>query len=91
MIRNLTNPRSPSGFSLFVISLTNLHGRHVDLHGAHVDLHGAHVGYKYYFLPSYELGYISKEVGKNLTERAREIGRMLTGLSKSLSYSLQLK
>jgi four helix bundle protein len=39
---------------------------------------------KYYFLLSYELGYIKMEAGEKLTERAREIGRMLTGLSRSL-------
>jgi four helix bundle protein len=39
---------------------------------------------KYYFLLSYELGFITKEKGEGLTEKAREIGRMLSGLSKSL-------
>ncbi|MFH1838138.1 MAG: four helix bundle protein [Candidatus Kuenenbacteria bacterium] len=39
---------------------------------------------KYYFLLSYELGYITKEKGIELTEKAREIGKMLTGLSRSI-------
>ena len=39
---------------------------------------------KYYFLLSYDLGYISKEEGKRLTEEARIIGQMLTGLNKKL-------
>lgn len=39
---------------------------------------------KYYFLLSYELGYIEKETGKRLTESAREIGRMLNSLSNSI-------
>jgi four helix bundle protein len=39
---------------------------------------------KYYFLLSYELKYIGRETGEVLTEKAREVGRMLTGLSKSL-------
>jgi len=39
---------------------------------------------KYYFLLGYELGYISKSQGQQLTEKARTIGRMLTGLSKSM-------
>ena len=39
---------------------------------------------KYYFLLSYELGYINKTKGEELTEKAREIGRMLTGLYKSI-------
>lgn len=46
---------------------------------------------KYYFLLSYELKYISKEKGISLTEQAREVGKMLSGLSKSIkfnSYSL---
>ncbi|MBU1164188.1 four helix bundle protein [Patescibacteria group bacterium] len=40
---------------------------------------------KYYFLLSYELGYIEKDIGEDLTEKAREIGRMLTGLSNSMN------
>lgn len=40
---------------------------------------------KYYYLLSYELGYISKQEGEGLTESAREIGKMLTGLYKSLN------
>ena len=40
---------------------------------------------KYYFLLSYELHYITKENGEILTEKAREIGRMLNGLSKSIN------
>ncbi|MBU1179490.1 four helix bundle protein [Patescibacteria group bacterium] len=39
---------------------------------------------KYYFLLSYELKYINKEKGEELTNQAREVGRMLTGLSKSI-------
>lgn len=39
---------------------------------------------KYYLLLSYELGYISKEQGAELTENAREIGRMLNALTKAL-------
>ena len=39
---------------------------------------------KYYFLLSYELNYISKSKGEQLTENAREIGKMLAGLSKSI-------
>ena len=39
---------------------------------------------KYYFLLSYKLGYISKEKGEELTNWAREIGKMLNGLSKSI-------
>ncbi len=40
---------------------------------------------KYYFLLSYELHYIDKETGEILIEKAREIGRMLNGLSKSIN------
>lgn len=40
---------------------------------------------KYYFLLSYELGYLQKEEGESLTNSAREIGRMLDSLSKSLN------
>ena len=39
---------------------------------------------KYYFFLSFELKYITKEVREVLIERAREIGKMLTGLSKSI-------
>jgi len=39
---------------------------------------------KYYFLLSYELKYINKEKGEELTNQAREVGRILTGLSKSI-------
>jgi four helix bundle protein len=39
---------------------------------------------KYYFLLSFELGYITKRQGEELTEQAREVDRMLSGLSKSL-------
>lgn len=39
---------------------------------------------KYYFLLIYELGYISKEKGEELTQEAREVGKMLTGLSRSI-------
>ncbi|NQU77844.1 four helix bundle protein [Candidatus Falkowbacteria bacterium] len=40
---------------------------------------------KYYFILSYNLKYIDSEVGKKLMECAREVGRMLSGLTKSLS------
>lgn len=40
---------------------------------------------KYYFLLSFELGYITKQQGEELTEKAREIGRMLNGLSRAIS------
>jgi four helix bundle protein len=40
---------------------------------------------KYYILLSYELGYITKPKGEQLTEQAREIGKMLTGLSNSIN------
>jgi four helix bundle protein len=39
---------------------------------------------KYYFLLSYELGYITQSKGENVTEHAREIGRMLNALTKKL-------
>ena len=39
---------------------------------------------KYYFLLSYELKYISKDNGEKLTEQAREVGRMLQGLTNAL-------
>jgi four helix bundle protein len=39
---------------------------------------------KYYFLLSHELGFISKAEGQDLTEKAREIGRMITALSRAL-------
>ncbi len=39
---------------------------------------------KYYFLLSYDLKYISLDEGRMLTEKSQEIGRMLTGLKKSL-------
>lgn len=39
---------------------------------------------KYYFLLSYDLKYINKIKGEALTNNAREIGRMLTGLSKNI-------
>jgi four helix bundle protein len=39
---------------------------------------------KYYFLLSYELGYISKEQGEKLTKQAREVGRMLNSLTQKL-------
>lgn len=39
---------------------------------------------KYYFLLAYNLNYIDKQTGSGLTEKAREIGRMLTGLSNRL-------
>lgn len=39
---------------------------------------------KYYFLLSYDLKYINKNKGETLTNKAREIGRMMTGLSKNL-------
>ena len=40
---------------------------------------------KYYFLLSYELEYIEKAEGERLTNLAREIGRMLDSLSKSIN------
>jgi len=40
---------------------------------------------KYYFILSYDLEYIDENQGKELTEKAREIGKMLNGLSKSLN------
>ncbi len=40
---------------------------------------------KYYFILSYELNYITAEQGKELMEKAREIGRMLNGLILYLS------
>lgn len=39
---------------------------------------------KYYFILSYSLNYIDVEKGKNLTEKAREVGRMINGLINSL-------
>ena len=39
---------------------------------------------KYYFVLSSDLGYMDQEQGELLTERAREVGRMLTALSKAL-------
>lgn len=40
---------------------------------------------KYYFILSYHLEYITVEQGKRLMEKAREIGRMLSGLTSYLS------
>ncbi len=40
---------------------------------------------KYYFLLSYDLKYITREQGENLTQKAREIGKMITGLSRSIT------
>lgn len=42
---------------------------------------------KYYFILSEELHYLSSAESTVLLELAREVGRMLTGLSKSLSIS----
>ena len=39
---------------------------------------------KYYFLLSLDLKYIVIDTKEILSEKAREIGRMLTGLSKSI-------
>ena len=39
---------------------------------------------KYYFVLSFDLGYITQEEGEKLTEQAREIGKMLSGLNKKL-------
>jgi len=39
---------------------------------------------KYYFLLSYDLKYINKSKGEDLTNNAREVGRMMTGLSKNI-------
>lgn len=40
---------------------------------------------KYYFILSYQLEYITEEEAGALTEKAREVGRMLNGLIKSLN------
>lgn len=37
---------------------------------------------KYYFLLGYDLKYINKNKGELLTNKTREVGRMITGLSK---------
>ncbi|MFA5318511.1 MAG: four helix bundle protein [Patescibacteria group bacterium] len=39
---------------------------------------------KYYFILSYHLNYINVKKAKCITEKAREIGKMLNGLSNSL-------
>lgn len=39
---------------------------------------------KYYFLLSFELDYIDKGKGEELTNSAREVGRMLNALTKAL-------
>jgi four helix bundle protein len=39
---------------------------------------------KYYFLLSFDIGYIAKENGEALTQQAREVGRMLENLTKKL-------
>ncbi len=39
---------------------------------------------KYYFILSYELKYINEFQGRDLTNKAREIGRMINGLRNSL-------
>ena len=39
---------------------------------------------KYYFILSFDLGYITREESERLLELAREVGRMLKGLSRSL-------
>ncbi len=39
---------------------------------------------KYYFLLSLDLKYINKKDEERLIEKSREIGKMLTGLSKSI-------
>ncbi len=39
---------------------------------------------KYYFILSYHLEYINAQQGKFLTIRAREVGKMLNGLSSAL-------
>jgi len=40
---------------------------------------------KYYIILSYGLKYINLEEGKIITEKAREIGKMLSGIDKHLS------
>jgi four helix bundle protein len=40
---------------------------------------------KYYFLLSYDLKYIDRSGGEIMTNKAKETGRMLVGLSKSIS------
>ncbi len=42
---------------------------------------------KYYFFLSRELSYITVEKETEMCENAREIGRMLTGLSRSLDFT----
>lgn len=39
---------------------------------------------KYYFLLSFELRYISKQQGEELTRDAREVGKMLNGLFNNI-------
>lgn len=39
---------------------------------------------KYHIILAYDLGYISVEEGKQITAQAREIGKMLRGLDRSL-------
>ena len=39
---------------------------------------------KYFFILSLHLKYINEDAAKDLTKRAREVGRMLNGLIKSL-------
>ena len=39
---------------------------------------------KYYFILSYQLEYIDVSIAQNLTEKSREVGRMLNGFMKSI-------
>jgi four helix bundle protein len=39
---------------------------------------------KYYFLLAYDLKYINKTTGEDFTNKTREIGKMINGLSKNL-------
>lgn len=43
---------------------------------------------KYYVILSYTLGYIEKELGKEITENCRTVGRMLTGLKNKLKSDI---
>lgn len=39
---------------------------------------------KYYLLLAYDLKYINKKIGIKVTEQAREVGKMITGFSRSI-------
>ncbi|MFA5134091.1 MAG: four helix bundle protein [Patescibacteria group bacterium] len=45
---------------------------------------------KYYFLLAYELRCIQKQIGEGLTNAAREVGKMLNGLSNSVKKQWRL-